>query len=644
MRLLRVQVQRFRNIVDSGVIDIEHDVTCLVGKNESGKTAVLEGLRRLNPVDDAAFDEQYDYPRWLLSQHRRNDLINDTEPILATFQPDPSDLAVVLDRLGPSVMSESADVEYYRGYGGPTRMRATVRGEVAVENAMADVGLGNDSRSLLGALSDFDKVAQAVTVAKSQTESASTLADLDAFAEEVEQRAEGQRAVDIVYALLQPRVPRFFYFSNYSLLRGRIDLERLAASGEDEPATCADQTARALLRLASTTPHDLMGDDFEHRKAELEAVASELSGQVFKYWKQNPNLRVSLDLDRVIKKIPVQTQYGAQQQDTVVKQVLDIRVRDTRHDYTNNFSQRSSGFQWFFSFLAAFTEFEEGTDPVIVLLDEPGLTLHGRAQADFLGFINERLASKIQVIYTTHSPFMIETDKLARIRVVEDQGPDKGAVVTKEILKVGDDSLFPLQAALGYDVAQNLFIGETNLLVEGPSDLLYLDLIGRHITRLGKQGLDERWRILPAGGASNIPAFITLLGQKLDVTVLIDSSTEGAARLRAAMTAGRVAEDRLIDIATITGNSKSDIEDLFVVEDYLTLYNKAFTTKLTAKSLPPGMRIVKRIQDDLGHTYDHYRPAEALLRNPPLLDGLGASTLSNFETLIGRINATIQKP
>jgi predicted ATP-dependent endonuclease of OLD family len=117
---------------------------------------------------------------------------------------------------------------------------------------------------------------------------------------------------------------------------------------------------------------------------------------------------------------------------------------------------------------------------VVVLLDEPALTLHARAQQDFLRFINERLSPKHQVIYTTHSPFMVETGHLERARIVEDKGPDRGAEVTTEVLATDRDSLFPLQAALGYDIAQNLFVGPNNLLVEGTSDFTYLTLISDH--------------------------------------------------------------------------------------------------------------------------------------------------------------------
>jgi predicted ATP-dependent endonuclease of OLD family len=159
-------------------------------------------------------------------------------------------------------------------------------------------------------------------------------------------------------------------------------------------------------------------DEYEARKAELEAVSDDLTREVFEYWQQNRELELSIDVDKET--------VGAGPNRTAVARFLDIRVRDRRHGFTNNFGQRSSGFQWFFSFLAAFSEFDEQDHPVIVLLDEPALTLHGRAQADFLRFIDERLGATHQVIYTTHSPFMVEPGRLERVRVVEDRGPDEG--------------------------------------------------------------------------------------------------------------------------------------------------------------------------------------------------------------------------
>lgn len=136
----------------------------------------------------------------------------------------------------------------------------------------------------------------------------------------------------------------------------------------------------------------------------------------------------------------------------VVHRYVDIRLNDLRHQATTNLDRRSAGFRWFFSFIAGFSEFERDDANVIVLLDEPGLNLHAKAQGDFVRFIDERLAAGNQVLYTTNSPFMVEPTKLHRVRLVEDrssrQNPDLGASISRDVLSVHGDTIFPLQGAL----------------------------------------------------------------------------------------------------------------------------------------------------------------------------------------------------
>lgn len=632
MRLSRFRVRKFRNIIDTGEIDVDEAVTCLVGMNESGKTAVLSALHRLNPIDGESFDEQRDYPRWLLSKDRREGVISDASPISATFELEPADRELLEAEVGAGVFTAN-EITVSRKYNTDATTwdipRDTKR---AVQNLLSGLELRKKTSDQFKDVSDLDGIEAicAQLVADETDKQHEKTSDEIATIREAIATLPGKDVWAVAVAVLKSRLPKFFYFSDYSQLDGRIDINDLAEKDE-QVGSSADQTARALLRLASTTPAAMASSDYEDRKSELEAVGHELTSQVFEYWKQNDNLQVEFDVDRKIKQINPQ-------QHTIEKTYLDIRVKDTRHSFSNNFARRSSGFRWFFSFLAAFTEFESRKEPVVVLLDEPGLTLHARAQADFVRFINERLATAVQVLYTTHSPFMVETDRIDRVRIVEDGEPKTGATVTREALTVGEGSLFPLQAALGYDLAQHLFIGPSNLLVEGPSDYIYLDAISRALVDRGRTGLDDRWRVLPAGGASNIPAFVALMGRNLDVTVLVDSGTEGADRLQKAVDAARLERDRIIQVSEVTGRRHSDIEDLFEVEDYLSLYNEAFGTSVTAGDLGHGDRIVKRLTDLRGGSYDHYRPADVILRNPARLDGLSDATLDRFETLIKRIN------
>lgn len=639
MRLASFRVRKFRNILDSGLIAADDLVTCLVGMNESGKTAILSALHRLNSVDKTSFDEQQDYPRWLLSRDRRAGVIGDAEPINAVFALEAKELAELEDILGPNVLRDTS-VTVSRKYGSANSFwTISLNGAQAVSNLIEGQAIRRKTLEFFKKIDDFDGVEPICLMLESDENDQ----QIEKTKEEVALiRAELSRLPEktisqVASTLLSPYLPKFFYFSDYSQLEGRIDVKALDTA-DVEVASSSAQTARALLRLASTTPKALADDDYEDRKSELEAVGHELTSEVFEYWKQNENLRVQFDVDRQIEPIP-----GHPQRFEVKKTFLDIRVEDTRHAFTNNFSQRSSGFRWFFSFLAAFTEFESRKEPVIVLLDEPGMTLHGRAQGDFLRFINERLAKAVQVVYTTHSPFMIETDRIERIRIVEDGGPSTGATVTQEALTVKEGSLFPLQAALGYDIAQHLFIGDTNLLVEGPSDFVFLDAMSRLLLEKGRTGLDEKWRILPTGGASNIPAFVALMGRNLDVTVLVDSGTEGLDRLEKAVDAARLQRDRIVQVSEVTNNRHSDIEDLFIVDDYLKLFNTAFTTTLTSSDLGYGDRIVKRLADvhSNGKPYSHHRPADAILRHPDLMDELSEDSMRNFEKLFERINGTI---
>src|SRR6185437_146302 len=103
-------------------------------------------------------------------------------------------------------------------------------------------------------------------------------------------------AWNITKDILKRRIPKFFYFSHYEIMPGRVDLNELYSRTE-QPGQSGLQTARALLRLAGAEQDVLTAAAFEQRKAELEAISSKLSREVFRYWTQNENLLVEIDAD-----------------------------------------------------------------------------------------------------------------------------------------------------------------------------------------------------------------------------------------------------------------------------------------------------------------------------------------------------------
>jgi len=463
MRLTSFHVQHFRNVLDSTLVEVEADITCLVGKNESGKTAMLQALYRLQPVYGEKFDSARQYPRWRQVADRRKGNIDDARPITATFQLEAADKSAVDSVVGTDALIGDT-VTIHRTYAGGPYLEFEFDEARAVANVGEQLDLPQDglqsldNPATLAALKAglAKGLAAGLNLAETSPEEGSAVVAVWQSAQaSVEAIVGGETSFkNLTINLLWKRTPNFFYFGEYQYLPGNIDLRKFAEKTE-QPGASALQTARALLALAETDVDAIQDEDWTARTAELEAVSNDLTAQVAKYWTQNTELQINIAIDKVTEATP--------QGQTAVARFLKIGVRDARHGFTNSFDDRSTGFRWFFSFLAAFSEFEtrqsDDGRPLIVLLDEPALTLHGRAQQDFLRFIQERLAPRAQVIYTTHSPFMVDAGKLERVRIVEDLGPDVGATVTREVLSVNEDSLFPLQGALGYDIAQHLFIG-----------------------------------------------------------------------------------------------------------------------------------------------------------------------------------------
>ena len=291
-------------------------------------------------------------------------------------------------------------------------------------------------------------------------------------------------------------LPKFLYFADYQKMSGQISLDDFLTKKKNNQLDDGQRIFSSLLSLASTSAEELRdAGKFDELKAQLESVSNKLTQEIFKYWKQNDKLRVEFDLRPGLSKDAAPFNTGM---------IFRTRVYNTLHQVTVSFDERSTGFIWFFSFLVWFSELSKvfGTN-LVVLLDEPGLSLHGRAQEDLLRFIKEQLQPKFQVMYTTHSPFMIDPDNLLGVRTVEDRSKDdlvSGTKISDKVLNSDQDTVFPLQAALGYDIAQSLFIGKHNLLVEGPSDLLYLTWASRQLQESQEQGLDKRWIISPTGG------------------------------------------------------------------------------------------------------------------------------------------------
>lgn len=635
MKLKRARITNYRSIEDSGWVEFD-DVTCLVGKNESGKTAFLQALTRLNPLTGpSAFDETMDYPSRRYADYRGRSDKTPATVVQAEFELSDAQVKQLEQSVGKGFV-KGRTVTVSKGYGPKTLYTTDWDTPAAIRHLTKDLEVPASTRTKLDAATTFERVKE-ILVDVTATES------VTAFLGQMATWRDESLTLYVIDTYLSKWLPQFFYFDDYSIMRGRVSIPYLRERKTNDQLDEADETFLALLSMVGATLDDFENaTNFERLTRELEAAANSVTDQVFKYWTQNTQLEVGF--------VVSDPDSGAQPPLDRAP-ILNVRVRNNKHRVTVPFDERSRGFVWFFSFFAYFSELERGSKELILLLDEPGLNLHATAQRDFLRLIDERLAPRSQVIYSTHSPFMVEAGRLDRVRTVQDIG-DEGTKVSADVVRTDSETLFPLQAALGYDLAQTLFVGPNCLLVEGPSDLLYLQLLTQALRSQSREGLDDRWVVVPVGGADKLATFVSLLGSnQLNTAVLIDVSNREKQRIQNLQNDGKLSANALVQVTEVTGTKDADIEDLFAPSFYLDLVNGAYGSelgkKLTLTALGKGNpRIAVAVSDyfkanNLGE-FSHYPPAAYFLREQvKLLPKLDSDTLDRAEKLFQRINALL---
>lgn len=660
MRLRSAHVRNFKSIEDSDNVLIDGAVTVLVGQNESGKTAFLKALNKAYSVEKGVrFDVVEDYPRKNLNAYEPRHAAAPADVVTLSYELVADEIASINTDLDFELVTE-LQFSITHLYDNTRKINLTLDEQAFVKHLVACAKLSTEVASAARKTKTLRELVQVLSGVDLNTEEK---AFLDATATRfAEPKSKGWSLLDYyVWAThLQPRIPKFLYFDDYKLLPGKINLRSLQARVQVSESTNPpkllsdeDQTVLALLRIARIELNDIAEPgSYEKSKARLEGISNSITDQVFKFWTQNKQLEVQFD----IKEDP------ADQPPFNNGHNLYIRIRNQRHRVSVPFDQRSKGFIWFFSFLVWFDSISEqidaGTD-LILLLDEPGLSLHALAQLDFLRYIDE-LSSEHQILYTTHSPFMIHDNRLHQVRTVEDL-PEVGTKVSENLTGSDPKTIFPLQAALGYTIAQNLFIAKRNLLVEGPADLLYLKFMGSLLEQKGRTTLRDDLTVVPVGGLDKLATFVALLaGNELEMTVLHDYKAKPDARLQSLVEEKLIRDRQVMHYGMFRDGKKStsaagmkdtDVEDLFAVDFYLQLFSATFKKELASKTvaesdLPPGDRVVDRLTRWLvanGVTlrpsggFNHYRVANHLIANPG--SKLEQTTLSRFQLLFETVNA-----
>ena len=647
MRLIEAQVKNFKCVEDSESFGVD-DVTCLVGKNEAGKTALLQALSRLNPInqDKAEFVES-DYPRRELATGRERKE-RETANVLTTQWKLESEDVEALEAVTAAVQGET--VTLLKGYDNQRRWEvASLIDERAVVSALVADAKLDATEGNLGKPNTIKQLKDVLEGRNSPTEKHNTLL------EKIKTQFPNGFAARVV-DVLEERLPVFVYFDFYDKLPGEVSLADLKSRQTAGTLNRSDEIFLALLEMTTTGLEEIENADLEKLIMELEAVEARLTDTIKKYWTQNQHLDV-----RFRKDIVPRADTPPKNEDCVIS----TRVFNTRHRASVGFDERSAGFVWFFSFLVWFSQARDHYgENLVLLLDEPGLSLHGKAQQDLIRYINEELRPNYQVLYTTHSPFMIDVEHIFSLRAVEDiveieaDGQERilGTKVSEKILSRDADTLFPLQGVMGFDVAQTLFVGPYVVVVEGPSEMAFFNWFSRRLAGLGREALDLRWAVCPAEGAGKISGFVTLFaGRGLKIAVLADYHEGQKKMIDKLEESGLLAPNHLLRTSTYAGQAEADIEDVVGREMYVELVNGCLGIQdqhrmPTEKPDDAPERVVKEADAFCallppGYSeFNHYLPADYLVGlSPPDVESLpGVSeALGRFETAFKALNSLI---
>jgi predicted ATP-dependent endonuclease of OLD family len=246
-------------------------------------------------------------------------------------------------------------------------------------------------------------------------------------------------------------------------------------------------------------------------------------------------------------------------------------------------SERSNGFQWFLSFYINSKAEANDSNKKLFLLDDPAVYLHPEGKEDWLDAI-EDLAEDNQIIYTSHSPYLIYKNRPSRVRIVEDQS-ESGTVVLDEFHSSNTASLEPLRNALGIGIGSSPFATKKKILVEGPSDKYILRGAIHYLDERGKDILQRNSiSIIPTGGADKmIKAAKWVNSENFSYVVVLDKDQKGDTVVNRLKTdAPDLNEERIIQLEVDDDNINQhiEIEDMIPADFYVNCVNDVYQDEI----------------------------------------------------------------
>ncbi|WP_160272894.1 AAA family ATPase [Nitrosopumilus piranensis] len=678
MRLIKFRIFRYRSIEDSGEIPVDEKITTFVGINESGKTNALRALRKLNNKADTKFNRLTEQPVWHFRNFDENEIF-----ITATFsieKAERDEIKEIDENYGNlqeisfsrkknmdlichfeendqlAIPYSKFNVEYIQPIKSiieGINVTTFENGEALVNNVLSSIeqiGEGLEDDLNVRKQSILDQIKTKIDAVTPHLDAISPHHDnseIETILKKIEDDVKPDNGEEVKNFLIS-KLPRFIYFENIGVLDSRINLQTLVDDIKTGDLTEQELTAKTLLDLANLDAIELLKLSSEEKKSQPRIIQdkdtlSQLCNQA------------SLSLSREMDDIWNQNEHDVQIE--VNGNFLRLWVTNRQDRLRLQLEERSRGYQWYFSFYVVFNVESEGRHKdSILLLDEPALFLHALGQEDFLTKALPQLSQKNQIIYTTHSPFLLDLTKPFSIHTVtlDKESSRRESHISKEHWATDRDALFPLQSAVGYHLAQSMFIGKNSMIVEGLTDFWLLSSASAVFEANGKAGFNKNFVFSPAGGGTKtIILAKTYVSQELNVGVLLDSDNEGKITKEKLVREQILKSNKILTLGDVLEKQgvTMSLEDIFPEDYYLKFVKQAYKDVIGEKEIKlesDNPMMVKRVEsyfskNQLGK-FDKTKPALEITKEfgKTDLEKLPSELIANLEKIFSSVN-TIMK-
>ena len=637
MKLIKFRIQNFKSIIDTGYCAFAPDMTILVGKNESGKSATLEALRYFNKdilrvSEDAipleGLNREPSVEVWFRLERKEIEAIEQASSVKlsedAVGYLTAEGLGVIKNSRGRYTLNEECIGELFSGdnpqqpvkhiRSAKERLQELLKAPhlpvIDYEGTSDEIQRDSKeflklAKSYLPSIKDELVQVEAIKAIRVIVKESARLAGggREDSAAQGQSQEQKQNVCSLFTEQMVQHLPHFILFTEFdNLLPFEIPIADLKSN-----SAVVD-----FAQIAGLDVDYLMEtQDVQRRINLLNRCSTTISGDFLEYWNQNK-------IELIVKSEGYNLLFGAKE--------------NGKTDFFK-LNQRSLGFQWFLSFYLRLNA--QKKDRNVILIDEPGMHLHGKAQRDILNVLESKIIGAAQVVFTTHCPYLIDPKRLDRVRLVI-KDTDKGSRLTEDFHSyANDESMLPVTTAMGGDrIGTPPLPDKLNVLISGVGDFYFWSAMKRHIKDLDL----EKVQLLPAAEADKLEQLVSMMvGYNHKFQALLNHNNEGwklGEKLKETFGFGN---EKVMFVSETLGYVT---EDLFTHVDFNKfvingranenpdVLNSAFVKANNINKLLIGRGFYERVEKGLGQ------------------DGLSGQTVAAFrdvfEKLLNRFNGILQ--